>query len=162
MTGVAGTDAAPSLIGPFKSGQRWSVSSDSKTDPKIPPTTVFTVFKVESARHTVIGIPVGGSDKTPIQIEYPANDPSFLLADISPVAAGASKIRTCMFPQAAESSFQGTAVHFNPSQLKADPEAFRADYLTSHPTASDQEAIQAFLKSVAPDDTGPCTLTLLN
>ncbi|WP_407568677.1 hypothetical protein [Deinococcus altitudinis] len=165
QTTTDSTDGTPAtMIGPFKLGQQWSVSSDSKTDRLIPSKTVFTVKQVLPARSTVIGITAGGSDKFPIQIEYSANDVSFLLADISPLMVGAGNIRTCIFSKGAvePGTFGGTAAHFSLGQVRTDPATFRAGYLKSNPAAGDAEVMAAFFQLVAPDDTGPCTLRLLN
>ncbi len=161
LSSAAATPVGDSL-GPFRVGQQWSVSSRSKTDPNIAPDTVFVVQSVLLARTTVIGIAPGGTDKTPVQIEYPADDTSFLLADVTPVAAGASDIRTCLLTKTpdAAGTFSGTAFHFNISQTKVSPDAFRTEYLKTHPGADDQAVMAAFLQ-VAADDTGPCTLRLL-
>ena len=156
------TPETSASFGPFKQGQTWVISSVSRTEPLIPVRTIFRIEKVFPDRHTVIGKSVLASERTPIQIEYTPEDKQLLVADISPISFGATKIRTCFFDSAgADGTYQGVAAHFDPSQIKTDPEGFRTAYLTTHPKASYQETAKALVQTLASDDGGPCTLELV-
>ncbi|GGR05293.1 hypothetical protein [Deinococcus ruber] len=152
--------SAVTAVGPFKVGQTWVLTSNSKTESLIPSKTLFTIEQVLVNRNTVIGNNPLASNKTPIQIEYTPEDGQLLVADISPMSFGSKKIRTCFFFEPASQSgvYSGIAAHFDPSQTKIDPEAFKTQYLKNNPKATDKEAIKAFAQSVSENDGGTCML----
>ncbi|WP_425145670.1 hypothetical protein [Deinococcus sp.] len=152
-------------LDPFQMGQTWKLSSTSRLDNKIPASTFFRVSSITADRHITTS-PVGlAPDKAPVEIHLlPYRTTlTLLVGDLSPSYRGAHNLRLCFFYdiRASSTSLRGLAAHYDPARIQISSDTFEAEYQKTHPTARPIEVMQAFVRALAPDDNGPCTLELV-